>query len=251
MEDGKVSLEIKNGIGIISFFHPKSNSLPSFLLKELAHIISSAAENSSIKVILLKSEGEKAFCAGASFDELLQIDNFEQGNEFFSGFAGVINAIRKAPKFVVARVHGKAVGGGVGLVAACDYAIATDECSVKLSEFALGIGPFVVGPAVERKIGKAAFSQMSIDVDWYDATWARNRGLFADTYETISELDEAVNELTDKLAELSPEATLELKKIFWEGTENWDNLLIERAEISGRLVMSNYTRNYIKQFKNK
>lgn len=251
MEAGKVSLEINNGIGTISFYHPKSNSLPSSLLKELAHIITSAAENNAIKVILLKSEGDKAFCAGASFDELLQIESFEQGKEFFSGFAGVINAIRKAPKFVVARVHGKAVGGGVGIAAAADYALATDECSVKLSEFALGIGPFVVGPAVERKIGKAAFSQMSIDIEWYDATWARNRGLYADTYENITELDEAVNELTAKLAELSPEATRELKKIFWQGTDNWDELLIERAEISGRLVMSDYTRNYITQFKNK
>lgn len=251
MENGRVTIEIKSGIGEITFFHPKSNSLPGEVLRKLAETIQNASKNSEVKVILLKSEGEKAFCAGASFDELIEIDNLEKGKEFFSGFANVINAIRKSPKFVVARVHGKAVGGGVGIAAASDYALATDESSVKLSEFALGIGPFVVGPAVERKIGKSAFSQMSIDVEWYDATWARNRGLFADTFENVAELDEAIQELVANLAKMSPDATQELKKIFWQGTENWDELLIERAEISGRLVMSDFTRDYINGFNNK
>lgn len=251
MSQGKVELTVDKGVGIISFFHPKSNSLPGEILRKLADTISKAAEDKAVNVILLKSEGEKAFCAGASFDELLEINDLETGRKFFGGFAAVINAMRKSPKFIVARVHGKAVGGGVGLVAAADYALATDECSVKLSEFALGIGPFVVGPAVERKIGKAAFAQMSTDFEWYDATWARNKGLYADTFENITELDEAIEEITAKLAKASPEAAKELKTIFWEGTENWDTLLAERAEISGRLVMSEFTREYIRQFKAK
>ena len=208
-------------------------------------------DDDSVVAVILDGAGEKAFCAGASFDELLEINDLESGKQFFGGFAAVINAMRKSPKFIVARVHGKAVGGGVGLVAAADYALATDECSVKLSEFALGIGPFVVGPAVERKIGKAAFAQMSTDFEWYDATWARNKGLYADTFENITELDEAIEEITAKLAKASPEAAKELKTIFWEGTENWDTLLAERAEISGRLVMSEFTREYIRQFKAK
>ena len=251
MSQGKVELTVDKGVGIVSFFHPKSNSLPGEILRKLADTISKAAEDKAVNVILLKSEGEKAFCAGASFDELLEINDLESGKQFFGGFAAVINAMRKSPKFIVARVHGKAVGGGVGLVAAADYALATDECSVKLSEFALGIGPFVVGPAVERKIGKAAFAQMSTDFEWYDATWARNKGLYADTFENITELDEAIEEITAKLAKASPEAAKELKTIFWEGTENWDTLLAERAEISGRLVMSEFTREYIRQFKAK
>lgn len=251
MENGFVKLENTNKISTISFFHPKSNSLPSDILAQLAAVVKEASENSDTNIILIKSEGEKAFCAGASFDELLEIDSFDKGKNFFLGFARVINEIRKSPKLTICRVQGKVVGGGVGLVAACDYAYAIDESSIKLSEYALGIGPFVVGPAVERKIGKAAFSQMSIDYDWRDATWARNRGLYSDTFETIQEMDEAIAELTKKLAENSFEAGSHLKQIFWEGTENWDELLEQRAEISGKLVMSDFTRNYIKQFKEK
>lgn len=251
MENGKVTKSIENNICRIKFYHPKSNSLPSNLLSELAKTITEAGNDDNTKVIVIESEGEKAFCAGASFDELLAINDFDKGKKFFMGFANVINAIRKVPKFTIARVQGKAVGGGVGLVSAVDYALGVDESSVKLSEFALGIGPFVVGPAVERKIGRAAFSQMSIDYDWRDSLWARQKGLFSETFETIEELDDAVNKLAEKLSDNSPEAAYELKKIFWQGTENWDELLEKRAEISGKLVLSEFTKEYIKQFKSK
>lgn len=248
---GYVKLEIENKIGTITFFHPKSNSLPGTILRELAQTVDKAGKDDSINVIILKSAGEKAFCAGASFDELLEINDFETGKKFFSGFASVINAMRKSPKFIIVRVQGKAVGGGVGVLSAADYCFAMNGSNVKLSEYALGIGPFVVGPAVERKIGTSAFAQMSTDYDWYDANWAKDKGLYAETFKTIDELDAAVEGLAKKLSNNSPEAAKELKKIFWEGTENWDELLAKRAEISGRLVMSDYTRNYIKQFKNK
>ena len=251
METGSVKLKIKNKIGYIQFQHPKSNSLPSSLLKKLADIINEAGNNDEIKVIVLESEGEKAFCAGASFDELLEIDNFSDGYKFFSGFAGVINSMRKCPKFIIGRIQGKAVGGGVGLVSACDYAIAHESASIRLSEFALGIGPFVVGPAVERKIGKAAFAQFSMDIEWYDSKWAYNRGLYAKVFDTYKEMDDAIEKLAHLLAESSLEATAELKQMYWEGTENWDALLSKRAEISGKLVLSEYTKNYIRQFKNK
>lgn len=250
-ENGYIKVSFDGGIATITFFHPKSNSLPSNILAELAGHIETAGQNDDVNVILIKSEGKKAFCAGASFDELLSIQNYDTGKKFFMGFANVINAMRKTPKLIVTRVHGKTVGGGVGLVAASDYALGVDKSSVKLSEFALGIGPFVVGPAVERKIGAAAFSQMSIDYEWYDSLWARRKGLFADTFETVEELDEAIGELTGKLAKNSPMAARELKKIFWQGTDHWDELLEQRAEISGRLVLSDHTRNYIEQFKKK
>jgi len=251
MENGYVNYDIRDKVGIVTFFHPKSNSLPSNILLQLAETIEKAGADSNINVIVLRSEGEKSFCAGASFDELIQIEEFEKGKEFFMGFARVINAMRKAPKFIITRVQGKAVGGGVGLVAASDYALAYKDASVKLSEYALGLGPNVVGPAVERKLGRASFSQMSIDFDWYNATWALNRGLYANVYYSISDLDEAVVNLAKKLSDASPTAAAELKKIFWAGTENWDELLEERAEISGKLVLSDYTKNYISQFKGK
>ncbi len=251
MENGYVKYHTDNKVGTITFFHPKSNSLPSNILKELATTIENAGQDNSINTIVLRSDGHKAFCAGASFDELIQIEEFEKGKEFFMGFARVINAMKNSPKFIIVRVQGKAVGGGVGLVAAADYALATVDSSVKLSEYALGIGPNVVGPAVERKLGRASFSQMSIDFEWYSADWAMNRGLYAHIYQSVDDLDEAVLKFAKKLSEASPTAATELKKIFWEGTDNWGELLELRAEISGRLVLSDFTKNYISQFKNK
>ena len=250
MEQGTVSTNFKDGISEITFFHPQSNSLPGDLLRKLADEITAAGKNPQTKVIILKSEGDKAFCAGASFDELISIKNFEEGKKFFSGFALVINAMRKVPQFVIARVQGKAVGGGVGLASAADYTLAVDSASVKLSELALGIGPFVVGPAVERKIGKAAFAALTINAsEWHSAEWAKQNGLYAQTFSSVEEMDKAIESLTKKLSEGNPEAMHELKKNFWEGTDHWDELLIQRAEISGRLVLSEYTRNAIERFK--
>ena len=249
-EQGIVSTANENGIATITFFHPQSNSLPGVLLRQLAEEITNAGNNPDAKVIVLKSLGEKAFCAGASFDELISIKDTETGNYFFSGFAAVINAIRKAPKFVIARVQGKAVGGGVGIASAADYTFALDSASVKLSELAVGIGPFVVGPAVERKVGTSAFVQLSINATkWESAAWAKEKGLYAEVFSTTEEMDEAVKLLAMTLSFSSPDAMAELKKVAWKGTENWDTLLAERAAISGRLVLSDFTREAISKFK--
>jgi methylglutaconyl-CoA hydratase len=252
MENGYVKSNISNGILTITFFHPQSNSLPGALLYTLADEITKAGNDTNAKVIVLKSAGESTFCAGASFDELVAIKDFETGKRFFSGFAMVINAIRKAPKFVIARVQGKAVGGGVGIASAADYTLAVEASAIKLSELAVGIGPFVVGPAVERKVGTSAFTSLSINAtEWQSAEWAKNKGLYADTFRTIEELDTAVNTLAAKLSKSNPEAMEMLKKVFWKGTENWDTLLIERAEMSGKLVLSDFTVNAINKFKAK
>ncbi len=248
--EGKVSAQVESGISTITFFHPQSNSLPGNLLRSLANEITLAGDDPNVNVIILKSEGEKAFCAGASFDELMSISSFDEGRKFFSGFALVINAIRKAPKFVIARVQGKAVGGGVGVAAAADYTLAHQSADVKLSELAVGIGPFVVGPAVERKMGTSAFTSLSINAtEWQSAEWAREKGLYAEVFATLPELDDAVLKLASKLSNSSPQAMQELKSIFWNGTEDWDTFLIERAEMSGTLVLSDFTRNAISKFK--
>ena len=250
MSNGHVNLSIEKGIATVTFHHPQSNSLPGALLRELAATIEKAGEDADARVIVLCSEGEKAFCAGASFDELVAISNVEDGTAFFSGFAGVINAMRKAPKFVIARVQGKAVGGGVGLASAADYTLAHDSASVKLSELAVGIGPFVVGPAVERKIGTSAYAQLTIHATgWQDAAWAREKGLFADVFSSHEALDTAVRSLAHTLSESSPMAMAALKKVLWQGTDHWDQLLLERAAMSGRLVLSEFTRNAIARFK--
>lgn len=247
-----VKSTIENGIATVEFFHPASNSLPSHILLQLGDAITALDGNKSAKVIVLRSAGEKAFCAGASFDELVAIQDEAGGLAFFSGFAHVINAIRKSDKLVIGRVQGKAVGGGVGLASAVDYCIARTDAAVKLSELAVGIGPFVVGPAVERKIGAGPFSQMAIDAtEWRSAQWAYERGLYAALHDTTEALDAAVEKLANRLANSSPEAQLELKKIFWQGTENWDTLLTVRAGISGKLVLSDFTRNAIAAFKAK
>jgi methylglutaconyl-CoA hydratase len=203
-------------------------------------------------VILLRSAGEKSFCAGASFDELTQIQDEKKGFHFFSGFADVINAMRKCPKLIIGRIHGKCVGGGVGLAAAVDYAIALEGADIKLSELSVGIGPFVVGPAVQRKVGLSSFSQLAIDAAmWRNADWARRKGLYAELHPTLESMEESISRLSNQLSHSSPEAMAQLKKIFWEGTEDWDSLLYSRAEISGRLVLSNSTKEAIAKFKTK
>ena len=247
-----VKLTTENGIGTIEFFHPQSNSLPGHILAKLATTITSAGEDENIKVIILKSAGDRAFCAGASFDELAEIDTSENGQKFFSGFANVINAARKCSKFIIGRVQGKTVGGGVGMASATDYCFATKFASVKLSELAIGIGPFVVGPAVERKIGISAFSAMTINTGkWFDATWAREKGLFTEVFDRAEEMDAEIEKLASTLSKSNPEAMEGLKKIMWEGTDHWDTLLMERAESSGKLVLSDFTRNAIKKIKTK
>lgn len=245
-----VKSEVHRHINTIEFFHPQSNSLPGKILNELASKITHAGEDPETKVIILRSAGDRAFCAGASFDELIAIKTEKEGLEFFSGFAKVINAIRICPKFVIGRIHGRCVGGGVGLAAAVDYAIASSAAEVKLSELAIAIGPFVVGPAVERKIGVSAFSQLAIDASmWRSAEWARKRGLYAEVYAEAEDMDEAVRRLADTLMHSSPEAMAELKKVFWKGTEHWDKLLFERAAISGKLVTTDFAKQAIERVK--
>ena len=245
-----VKINTENGIGSIEFFHPQSNSLPGNILAELAATITKAGKDDNIKVIILKSAGERAFCAGASFDELVAIDTPENGKKFFSGFANVINAARKCPKFIIGRVQGKAVGGGVGMASATDYCFATKFASAKLSELAIGIGPFVVGPAVERKIGTSAFSAMTINATkWFDAEWAREKGLYTEIFDSLEEMDIEIEKLATTLSNSNPEAMEGLKKVMWQGTDHWDTLLMERALSSGTLVLSDFTRNAIAKFK--
>lgn len=251
-ENGEITTEIKNNIGTIEFYHPKGNSLPGKMLRDLANTITELGQKSYVHVIVLKSRGDGAFCAGASFDELITIDNYEEGKHFFMGFALVLNAMRKCSKFIIVRVQGKTVGGGVGIVSAGDYTIAHESAAIKLSELALGIGPFVVGPAVERKVGTSAFSTLSVDASsWNSAEWARENGLFSKVCENHFDLDEEVEALAKQLSNYSPDAITELKKMLWKGTEDWDELLEERAEISGKLVLSDFTKNFIREFKNK
>ncbi|TGE25505.1 enoyl-CoA hydratase/isomerase family protein [Hymenobacter aquaticus] len=250
---GKVQVTTDaHGISTVSFFHPSHNSLPGALLTQLANTITATGQDPNTKVIILRSEGEKTFCAGASFDELMAIQDEAQGLEFFSGFAKVINACRTCPKIIIGRVQGKAIGGGVGVAAATDYCFATAQASVKLSELVVGIGPFVVGPAVERKIGQSAYAQLALDAgEFRSAEWARDWGLYAEVLPTAAELDQAVQTFAEKLARYNPEALTDLKKVFWQGTEHWDTLLVQRAAISGRLVLSDFTRAAISQFKSR
>ena len=245
-----VKQHIQNGISTIEFFHPAQNSLPGNILAELVDNINQAGKNEEVKVVILKSGGERTFCAGASFEELININDAETGKIFFSGFANVVNAMRKCPKFIIGRVQGKTVGGGVGIASATDYCMATKFASIKLSELNVGIGPFVVGPAVERKLGLSGMSQIAIDANsFYSAEWARQKGLFTKVFDTTEELDVEVQKFAENLCSYNPDAMREMKKVFWSGTEDWDNLLAERAAISGRLVLSDFTKETLKRFK--
>lgn len=249
MSNGYVTSHYQNHVTTIEFFHPAQNSLPGNLLADLVANINTAGQDENTLLIILKSGGDRTFCAGASFNELSQIADFDRGKNFFMGFANVINAIRKCPKIVIGRIHGKAVGGGVGLAAACDYSLATQFASVRLSELAVGIGPFVIGPAVERKIGLSAFSQMAINAtEWQTAVWAKQKGLFTEVFDTTEQLDAYIKHFTNDLITKNPEALSLLKKVFWAGTDHWDQLLEERAAMSGKLVLSDFTKNAIQSF---
>lgn len=250
MTEAFVKSHIDQGIATIEFFHPDQNSLPGHILAQLAETITQVGQLNEVKVIILKSGGDRTFCAGASFKELININDAETGRVFFSGFANVINAMRKCPKFIIGRIQGKTVGGGVGLAASTDYCMATKFAAVKLSELNVGIGPFVVSPAIERKMGVSAMSQIAIDANtFYDAHWAMQKGLYAQVFESIEEMDEAVMNFAKHLCTYNPEAMLEMKRVFWRGTDDWDQLLAERAAISGRLVLSDFTKETLKKFK--
>ena len=247
---GTIETIINGNIATLLFFHPSSNSFPSTLLQQLTDEINTLSKNDSVSIIILKSAGTGAFCAGASFDELLSVSNYEEGSRFFSGFANVINAMRKCPKLIIGRIHGKAVGGGVGLASACDYSFATTKSEIKLSEIAIGIGPFVIEPVVSRKIGKMAMSEMTLNpTAWKTSKWAFEKGLFSEVFENIEDLDIRLEEYTKELSSYNPDALLEMKKVLWEGTSHWDSLLYERAAISGRLVLSDFTKNALEKFK--
>lgn len=247
---GNIEIIINGKIATIVFFHPASNSFPSNLLKQLTEEINSLNNNDAISIIVLKSMGTGAFCAGASFDELLTVTNIEDGNNFFSGFANVINAMRTCKKLIIGRIHGKAVGGGVGLAAACDYTFATYKSDIKLSEIAIGIGPFVIEPAVSRKIGKTTMSQMTLNpTEWKSGKWAHEKGLFSEIFDTIEELDSRLENYINELSNYNEEALVEMKKVLWEDTIHWETLLYERAAISGRLVLSDFTKKALEKFK--
>ncbi|QOG03494.1 enoyl-CoA hydratase/isomerase family protein [Flavobacterium sp. MDT1-60] len=248
-QNGSLYTSFQNAVATVQFGHPASNSFPRELLNRLTTEINSLSRNEEVSVIVLQSEGSKAFCSGASFDELLQVENEEQGTEFFSGFAHLLNAMRNCSKIIVGRVQGKAVGGGVGIIATCDYVLATPESAIKLSELAIGIGPFVIEPAVSRKIGKTAMTEMTLAAtDWKSAAWALEKGLYASLH-NAAELDAAVENFAQKLSSYNPEALFEMKKIIWEGTEQWESILIERAAITGKLVLSDFAREALTQFK--
>ena len=248
-QNGSLYTSFQNAVATVQFGHPASNSFPRELLNRLTLEINALSRNEAVSVIVLQSEGSKAFCSGASFDELLQVQNEEQGTEFFSGFAHLLNAMRNCSKLIVGRVQGKAVGGGVGIIATCDYVLATTESAIKLSELAIGIGPFVIEPAVSRKIGKTAMTEMTLAAtDWKSAAWALEKGLYVSLHNT-EELDAAVENFAQKLSSYNPEALFEMKKIIWEGTEQWESILIDRAAITGKLVLSDFARKALTEFK--
>lgn len=249
-ENGSLYTHVTNGIATVEFGHPASNSFPGVLLERLENEFKKLSDDDTVQVIILKSEGEKAFCAGASFDELLAVENMQQGKVFFAGFANVINAMRGCKKLIIGRIHGKTVGGGVGLAAACDYCFATDHAAIKLSELSIGIGPFVIAPAVERKMGVSALGELTLAAhEWKNAYWAKEKGLYARVFETSTEMDKELDFFSRKLAAYNPAALCEMKKVLWEGTDHWDSLLQERAAISGELVLSEFTKNALSQLK--
>ncbi|QLG45460.1 enoyl-CoA hydratase/isomerase family protein [Costertonia aggregata] len=249
-ENGSLYTKIDGKVAIVEFGHPASNSFTAELLDRLTAELNDLSENNTISIVILKSEGDRAFCAGASFDELVAVSNLEQGKVFFSGFANVINAMRTCKKVIIGRVQGKTVGGGVGLAAACDYVFASEAASIRLSELTIGIAPLVIAPAVERKIGTAAISELSLSpTEWKSAYWAQEKGLFAKVFDDTKELDKELDFFAQKLSDYNPEALSAWKKVLWDKTDHWQTLLTYRAAITGKLVLSDFTKNALSKFK--
>ena len=249
MSKGNITYIVINAVAKLQFSHPKSNAFPSELLQQLIDTIQILDADNDVKIIVLESAGDKTFCAGASFDELLAITNLEDGTKFFSGFANLLNAMRTCSKLIIGRVQGKAVGGGVGIIAACDYTFATEQAFIKLSELSIGIGPFVIAPAIERKIGLSAFSELSLSTNWHTADWAFQKGLYTHVFNDVLAMDITLNDFSNNLATFSKEALYAMKKVLWQNTAHWEKLLYERAAISGRLVLSEETKKALKKFK--
>lgn len=248
-EDGAVTTNVRDGVGTVEFSHPKGNSLPARLLNDLASAIRTLGADDAARVIVLRSAGSGTFCAGASFDEFTAVADAAQGKEFFSGFARVIAAMVRAPKFVLARVQGRAAGGAIGLICASDYSIAVRSAQVKLSELQVGIGPFVVGVVIERKLGLAPFQSLAVHADWHDAAWCERHGVYSAVVEDEAALDAAIDAHAKRLAASNPEAMREMKRIFWRGTDDWEALMGERAAMSGRMVLSAFTRDALARFR--
>jgi methylglutaconyl-CoA hydratase len=249
-QKGSVLVTIDNAIATVEFNHPASNCFPTNLLDRLTTEIQNLSSNNEVSVIILKSSGVGAFCAGAFFDELVAVSNFDQAKNYFSGFAHLLNAMRTCSKIIIGRVHGKAVGGGVGIIAACDYVFATMDASIKLSELSIGIGPFVIEPAISRKIGKSAMGELTLaSKEWKDPEWAKSKGLYTKVFAGQVTLDIELSRLSAELVSFSLEALVEIKKILWEGTEHWERLLYERASISGKLLLNDFTKNALSQLK--
>ncbi len=251
VEAGNAFVEIAHGVARVTFSHPKSNSLPGPLLSDLASEFDALAKSNDVRVIILQSQGGATFCAGASFDEFKAIKTAAEGKEFFSGFARLVLAMIRCPQFVLGRVHGKAAGGGIGMIAACDYAFAMETASVRLSELALGIGPFIVGPVIEHRVGPGPFAAMAIDTEWRDAAWCERHGLFSRVFDTPHAMDAVLTSTATRLANSNPDAMARLKRVFWNGTEHWETLLFERASMSGELVLSDYTKRAIQAFESR
>lgn len=249
-ENGSLYTQINQKIATVEFGHPASNSFVIELLDRLADEFNKLSGNSEVNIIILKSEGNKAFCAGASFDELVAVSTLEEGRVFFNGFAKVINAMRTCKKVIIGRVQGKAVGGGVGLISACDYVFASESASIRLSELTIGIAPFVIAPAVARKIGTSGLAELSLNpTEWKSAYWAKEKGFFAKVFDSISDLDKDLDYFSTNLASYNPDGLSEWKKVLWENTDHWETLLTERAAITGKLALSEFTKNALSKFK--
>lgn len=245
-DSGTVVYTASPPLAHIEFYHPKGNSLPSRILEELTLAFRRASEEPDLRVITLQSRGDGAFCGGANLDELRAIRDFESGKAYFMRIAELLTAMRDTPGCIIAKVQGPAVGGGVGLIAASDFVCAGQDAPVRLSEVSLGIGPFVIGPAVIRKIGLSAFSTLSLDAGtWYDAHWARSFGLYNRVVESHVELDRVAEQLAGDLAASGPSAVTTLKRELWRGENDWPARLEESAEQSAKLLMTEHTQRLL------
>jgi methylglutaconyl-CoA hydratase len=200
-------VEIKHSIGIVWMNRPKlHNVFDETMISELIAAMRTLNDDPAVRAVVLAGAGS-SFCAGADLKWMQRMAGrpFEQNYADAMNFATLLSTIDTMQKPTIARVHGPAFAGGVGMVAVCDFAVAAFEAEFCLSEVRLGLIPSTIGPYVVRAMGERAARRYSLSAELFTAAEAYRIGLLSDIA-SLAELDTRINELLGKLIQGGPAA---------------------------------------------
>lgn len=200
------------------------NAFDDTLIQSLTKAFTRLGKDANVRVIILRAEGS-AFCAGADLNWMQRsVDfSFSENVQDAHHLAAMLKAIYDCPKPVIARVHGAAFGGGVGLVAACDIALATESAKFCLSETRLGLIPAVISPFVVPKIGQTAARRYFLTAEVFSATQAAHLNLVTEVASDEAALDALLAKIVGAILANGPEALSQSKVLLEQITHfAWD-----------------------------